>query len=215
MEALLQKVSDASHIQIVWKGLWGFRSVSRYCIFDLFNFTPVKIQRTGRFQNVNVVYHSHHNAHISCVRTLRSLQNPMHTEKRMIPRDIMGILDFPGRWNYLWPICHFFPVCLQRGQGGQVLTSLSLSGHVFCWPAKASHLDGEIALWQFINILLRWQGQLKTWLTFRADLSKALLPAIRFAAKSHYSILDIMLIGINMHDIQFKKDFLWNWNAIN
>lgn len=113
VETLLQKVSDASHIQIIWKGLWGFRSVSRYSIFDLFNFTPVKIQRTGCFQNVNVLYHSHHNAYISCFRTLRSLQNPVHTVKRMIPRDILGILDFPARWNYLWPICQFFPVCLQ------------------------------------------------------------------------------------------------------
>ncbi len=116
VEALLQKVSDASHIQMVWKGLWGFRSLSRYSVFDLFNFTPVKIQRTGRFQNVNVVYHSHHNAYISCFRTLRSLQNPRHMVKRMIPRDIPGILDFPGRWNYLWPICQFFPVCLQAAR---------------------------------------------------------------------------------------------------
>lgn len=33
----------------------------------------------------------------------------------------------------------------------------------------------------------------------------ALLPAIKFAAKPHYSILNIMLIVINMYEIQFKK----------
>lgn len=166
MEALLEKVSDASHIQIVWKGLWGFRSVSRYSIFDLFNFTLVKIQKKGCFQNVNVVYHSHHNAHISCVRTLRSLQNPMHTVKRMNPRDILGILDFPSRWNYLWPICQFFPVCLQGARKTGSDFSQPEQTRVLLTSKSFTSRFGDIALWQFINILNRWQGQLKTWLIF-------------------------------------------------
>lgn len=145
VEALLQKVSDASHIQIVWKGLWGFRSLSRYSVFDLFNFTTVKIQRTVRFQNVNVVYHSHHNAHISCFRTLRSLQNPVHTVKRMIPRDILGILDFPGRWNYLWPICQFFPVCLQGAREAGSDISQPKQTHVLLTSESLTSRYGEIA----------------------------------------------------------------------
>lgn len=207
MEALLQKVSDASHIQIVWKGLWGFRSLSRYSIFDLFNFTSVKIQRTGRFQNVNVVYHSHHNAYISCFRTLRSLQNPVHTVKRMIPRDIPGILDFPGRWSYLWRICQFFPVCLQGPRKAGSDTSQPKQAHVLLTSKSFASRYGETAQWQFINILSRWHGQLKTWLTFGANISVALLPAIKFAAKIHPSILNIMQIVINMHEIRFKKTY--------
>lgn len=207
VEALLQKVSDAFHIQIVWKGLWGFRWLFRYSIFDLFNFTPVKIQRTGRFQNVNVVYHSRHNAYISCFRTLRSLQNPMRMVKRMIPRDILGILDFPGRWNYLWPICQFFPICLQGAREAGSDISQPKQTHVLLTSKSFTSRYGEIGLWQFINILSRWQGQPKTWLTFGADLSMTLLHAIRFAAKTHYSIWDIMLIVINMHEIQFKKTY--------
>lgn len=169
VQALLQKVSDASHVQIVWKGLWGFRSQSRYCVFDLFNFHHCEIQRTVRFQNVNVVYHSHHNAHISCCRTLRSPQNPVHMVKRMIPRDIPGILDFPGRWNYLWPICQLFlPRLIARGKEGR-FRLLPWCTHMFCWPAKVSRPDRERFLpWQFINFLFRWQGQPKTWLTFGA-----------------------------------------------
>lgn len=113
VEALLRKVGDASHIQIVWKRLWGFRLLSRYSIFDLLNFTPVKIERTRCFPNANAVYHSHHNAYTSCFGTLRSPQNPVLMAKQMILRDIPGILDFPRRWNYLWPICQFFTVCLR------------------------------------------------------------------------------------------------------
>lgn len=113
VQALLLKVSDASHIQIVWKGLWGFRLLSRYSIFDLLNFTPVKIERTRCLPNANAVYHSHHNAYTSCPGTPRSPQNRALLAKQMIPRDIPGILDFPRRWNYLWPICQFFTVCLQ------------------------------------------------------------------------------------------------------
>lgn len=171
MEALLQKVSDASHIQIVWKGLWGFRSLSRYSIFDLFNFTPVKIQRTGRFQNVNVVYHSHHNSYISCFSTLRSLQNPMHMVKRMIPRDIPGILDFPGRWNYLWPICQFFPVCLRGVSEAGSDISQPKQTHVLLTSESATSRYGEIALWQFINIPVQVTGLAQdlahTWSRFK------------------------------------------------
>lgn len=41
VKVLQQKVSDTSHIQIIWKALWRFRSVSRYSIVDFFNFPPV------------------------------------------------------------------------------------------------------------------------------------------------------------------------------
>lgn len=147
VEALLLKVTDASRIQIVWKGLWGLRSLSRYSIFDLCNFTPVKIQRTGRFQNVNVVYHSHHNAHISCFRTLRSLQNPMHTLKRMIPSDILGILDFPGRWNYLWPICQVvFAVCSKDGRNAASDTAQPEQTHVRLTSKSCTSRYGDTAL---------------------------------------------------------------------
>ena len=162
VEALLQKFSDASHIQIVWKGLCGFRWLSWYSIFDLFNFTPVKILRTCRFQNVNVVYHSHHNAYISRFGTLRSLQNPMHMVKQMIPRDIPGILDFPGRWNYWRPICQFFPVCLRGAREAGSDISKAQPTYVLLTRKIRTSSRGEIAPWQFINILSRWQGQLKT-----------------------------------------------------
>lgn len=115
-EELRQKVNDASHIQIVWKGLWGFRSLSWYS-FWVVQFHPRENPKNMPFfQNVNVVYHSHHNAYISCSGTLRSLQNPVLMVKLMIHRDILGILDFPGRWNYLCPICQFFTVCLWRAR---------------------------------------------------------------------------------------------------
>lgn len=48
-----------------------------------------------------------------------------------------------------------------KGQGMQVLTSLSLSRHVFCWPAKDSHLDKERLLCG--NLLTSCPGDRVSW----------------------------------------------------
>lgn len=114
------------------KRLRGFRSLSRYSVFDLSNFAPVKIQRRRRFRNVNAVYHSHRNADISRFRTPRSLQNPVHTAKQMIPRDILGDIGFPREMKLFVTNMSIFHSLFARGREWQVLTSLSLSRHVFC-----------------------------------------------------------------------------------
>lgn len=154
MEALLRKVRKASHIQIVWKGLWGFRLLSRYSIFDLLNFTPVKIERACCFPNTNVVYHNHHNAYTSYSGTPRSPQNPALVAKQMIPRDIPGILDFPRRRNYLWPICQFFTVCLWAER--KAASDIAQARPTNVLTTKILNVRfGEITLGPFTNIYFR------------------------------------------------------------
>lgn len=86
--------------------------------------------------------------------------------KRMIPWDIPGILDFPGRWDYFWPICQFFSVCLQVARNAGADISPPKQTHVLLTSRSLASRCGQITLWRFINTLSGWRGQLETWLAF-------------------------------------------------
>ena len=116
---------------------------------------------------------------------------------------------FSGYWISLADetICHQYVILFKsvweeqtrRKEGSDI--SQPRQRHVLLTSESLTSRCGAIALLQFINILSRWQGHLKTWIAFGANLGMLLLCAIRFAPKAHYSILDKMLILIIMNDV--------------
>lgn len=177
------RVSDASHIQMVWKKDSGDLDLcldTAYLIFVQF-LCREKSARRQRLQNVNVVHHSRLDSlHIPPLQDSKvyseSRAHGKTDDSRRYPE---GYWISPGDETICDQYVNFSQ-CVCEGRESwewQVLTSLSLSRHVFCWPGKAPRLDMERLLpGNLLRFLRVGQGSLETGLlTSETNLKAPLL----------------------------------------
>lgn len=130
---------------------------------------------------------------------------PCTRRNRWFPEISSGILDFPGRWNYLWPICQFFTVCLRGAENGR-FWHLSASADTCSADQEKLHMliwrDCFAAIYYHSFEWVRVRSKTGL-LAPETNLKAVLLPAVALAAQICRLVSEIMLIGIIMHEMRF------------